>query len=46
MVTKRENRRYEAGGLPHVVLLVVEVRRCPKCGAEEMAIPRIEELHE
>jgi putative zinc finger/helix-turn-helix YgiT family protein len=45
MVTKRENRRYEAGGLPHVVLLGVEVRRCPKCGAEEMAIPRVEELH-
>jgi putative zinc finger/helix-turn-helix YgiT family protein len=23
----------------------VEVRRCPKCGAEEVAIPRIEALH-
>lgn len=45
LVVSRENRRYEAGGLPQVVLMGVEVRRCPECGAEEMAIPRIEELH-
>lgn len=45
VVTKRENRRYEAAGLSHVVLVGVEVSRCPKCGAEEMAVPRIEELH-
>lgn len=45
LVMSRENRRYAAGGLPQVVLVGVEVRRCPECGAEEMAIPRIEELH-
>jgi transcriptional regulator with XRE-family HTH domain len=32
-------------GLPGVILLGVEVRRCQGCGAEEVAIPRIEELH-
>jgi putative zinc finger/helix-turn-helix YgiT family protein len=37
--------RYTDSGLPGVVLQGVEVRRCPKCGAEEVAIPRIEELH-
>ena len=37
--------RYTDSGLPGVVLRGVEVRRCPKCGAEEVAIPRIEELH-
>jgi len=37
--------RYTDGGLPGVVLLGVEVRRCQGCGAEEVAIPRIEELH-
>jgi putative zinc finger/helix-turn-helix YgiT family protein len=37
--------RYNDSGLPGVVLLGVEVRRCQKCGAEEVAIPRIEELH-
>ncbi|MBI2466932.1 MAG: helix-turn-helix domain-containing protein [Candidatus Rokubacteria bacterium] len=37
--------RYTASGLPAVVLLGVEVRRCQECGAEEVAIPRIEELH-
>lgn len=37
--------RYAESGLPGVVLLGVEVRRCPKCGAEEVAIPRIEKLH-
>lgn len=45
LVMSRENRRYAAGGLPQVVLVGVEVRRCPECGAEEIAIPRIEELH-
>jgi len=37
--------RYTDSGLPGVVLLGVEVRRCQKCGAAEVAIPRIEELH-
>jgi putative zinc finger/helix-turn-helix YgiT family protein len=37
--------RYTDSGLPGVVLLGVEVRRCQKCGAEEVGIPRIEDLH-
>jgi putative zinc finger/helix-turn-helix YgiT family protein len=37
--------RYAESGLPGVVLLGVEVRRCRKCAGEEVAIPRIEELH-
>jgi putative zinc finger/helix-turn-helix YgiT family protein len=45
LVVRRQNRRYEAGGLPQVVLVGVEVRRCPECGAEKVAIPRIERLH-
>lgn len=45
LVRGRENRRYEAGGLPQVVLVGVEVRRCRECGAEEVVIPRIEALH-
>lgn len=38
-------RRYDFGGLPHVTLRGLRVSRCPKCGAEEIAIPRIEQLH-
>lgn len=37
--------RYELGGLPHVELHGVEVTRCTKCGLEEVAIPRIQQLH-
>ncbi|MBI4918218.1 MAG: type II toxin-antitoxin system MqsA family antitoxin [Acidobacteria bacterium] len=44
MKTKRENYRYAASGLP-VTLAGVKVSRCSKCGAHEVAIPRIEELH-
>ena len=45
MESRRENHRYNASGLPRVILLDLEVSRCPHCGAEEVAIPRIEELH-
>jgi putative zinc finger/helix-turn-helix YgiT family protein len=45
MHTRRENFRYDACGLPGVTLWDVEVRRCPRCGEYEVAIPRIEELH-
>lgn len=38
-------RRYEIGGLPHVELHGVEVVRCPGCGKESIAIPRISQLH-
>jgi len=44
-VEHRAVRRYELGGLPHVELHGVAVARCATCGAEEMAIPRIEQLH-
>ena len=45
METRRENYRYDAVGLPNVVLLDVEVRQCPSCGERAVAIPRIEQLH-
>ena len=45
MEARRENYRYDESGLPNVVLLDVEVRKCPKCGEQAVAIPRIEELH-
>ncbi len=38
-------RRYDMGGLPHVELHGVEVTRCTECGKEEIAIPRIGQLH-
>lgn len=45
MKTRRENYQYAASGLPGITLRGVEVRRCPRCGATEVAIPRIEDLH-
>ncbi len=41
----RENFLYDACGLPGVTLLDVEVDRCPSCGAYEVVIPQLEELH-
>lgn len=46
LVESNTVRRYVLGGLPHVELHGVEVTRCPQCGAEEIAIPRIGQLHE
>jgi putative zinc finger/helix-turn-helix YgiT family protein len=45
METSRENVRWDASGLSNVVLLDVEVRRCPVCGERTLVIPRIESLH-
>jgi putative zinc finger/helix-turn-helix YgiT family protein len=45
MKTAQENYLYDASGLPNVTLVGVEVSRCPNCGAHEVEIPRIEELH-
>jgi len=45
MTTTRENFKYAASGLPGITLVGVEVSRCPQCGAFEVAIPHIEELH-
>lgn len=46
-VTAERNavRRYDIGGLPHVVLHGVEVIRCDACGRETVAIPRVAQLH-
>jgi putative zinc finger/helix-turn-helix YgiT family protein len=45
MVRTIENHRYTESGLPNVVLVGVEVRRCRNCGESMVAIPHIEELH-
>ena len=45
MQSTRENHRWYASGMPNVVLVDVEIRRCPKCGEQTVMIPRIEELH-
>ena len=45
MTTTRENHRWGASGLPNVVLVDVEVRRCPVCGESAVMIPRIAALH-
>lgn len=45
MKTTTENHLYVESGLPNVALIGVEVRRCPKCGAFEVLLPRVAELH-
>lgn len=45
MKTRRENRRYDFGGLDNVTLLDVEVRHCPECGADAVVVQNTEELH-
>ena len=37
--------RYVESGLPNVVLKGVEVRKCAKCGEDEVAIPNVTGLH-
>jgi putative zinc finger/helix-turn-helix YgiT family protein len=37
--------RYVESGLSDVVLHGIQVRKCGKCGAEEVAIPSIADLH-
>jgi putative zinc finger/helix-turn-helix YgiT family protein len=41
----RENYSYKECGLPNVVLVGVEVRRCPSCGEVVVPLPRVTELH-
>jgi putative transcriptional regulator len=43
--TTTETHLYVESGLPNVVLHGVNVRRCPKCGAFEVLLPRVTELH-
>jgi putative zinc finger/helix-turn-helix YgiT family protein len=45
MVNNTENHRYAESGLSHVVLVGVEVQRCPHCGENAVSIPHIEDLH-
>lgn len=40
-----ETYLYTESGLPNVVLVGVEVRRCPSCGHHELVLPRVTELH-
>jgi putative zinc finger/helix-turn-helix YgiT family protein len=42
---RRENRRYDESGLSNVILVNIEVRRCPSCGKEVVAIPAVARLH-
>ena len=44
MQSKRENHRWNASGLPNVVLMGVEIRRCPACGEQTLVIPRLAAL--
>jgi putative zinc finger/helix-turn-helix YgiT family protein len=45
MLGKKETYLYTESGLPNVVLVGVEVRRCPSCGHHEVVLPRVTELH-
>ncbi len=45
MKTGTETYRYQESGLPNVVLVGIEVRRCPACGNHELVLPRVAELH-
>lgn len=45
MQSTRENYRWDASGMPNVVLVDVEIRRCPACGEHTVMIPRMEELN-
>jgi len=45
MTSRAETYRYVESGLPNVVLIGVEVRRCPECGHHELVLPRVVELH-
>ncbi len=45
MESRKVNHKYTESGLPNVVLVGIEVRHCPKCGEEQIVIPRLEELH-
>jgi putative zinc finger/helix-turn-helix YgiT family protein len=40
-----EGYRYVESGLPNIILHGVKVRRCRDCGAQDVSIPRIAELH-
>jgi putative zinc finger/helix-turn-helix YgiT family protein len=45
ITTRAETYRYTESGLPNVVLVGIDVRRCPVCGHHELVLPRVAELH-
>lgn len=45
MTSRPETYRYRESGLPNVVIVGAEVRRCPACGHHELVLPRVTELH-
>jgi len=45
MAARMETYLYKESGLPNVVLVGVEVRRCPACGHHELVLPRVTDLH-
>ena len=45
MSSLAETYLYKESGLPNVVLVGVEVRRCPSCGHHELVLPRVTDLH-
>ena len=45
LTSRTETYLYTECGLPNVVLVGVEVRRCPSCGHHELVLPRVLELH-
>lgn len=47
MQVTTENYAYQASDdLPHVTLQNIKVGRCPRCGEESVAIPKMEQLHQ
>lgn len=45
MKVTREDYRYRESGLPNVILRGVEMRRCAKCGENEVVLLGLEQLH-
>ena len=45
MKTSRGTHRYTEAGLSNVTLLDVELRRCSRCGEQELVTPRVDDLH-
>lgn len=45
LLESRENHRYSESGLSNVVLQDVQVRRCPRCAAHLVSIPKLSQLH-
>lgn len=45
MESRHQNYKYTESGLSNVTLADVEVRQCPRCGYDEVVIPRMAQLH-